>query len=385
MKNVCAIALALSILCGCAKRAPLPDLPERKITQVVAKDVESVTFLIGDMGKASWENSPLAHFVAQQVDAWSRDIGTDSAVSVVFLGDNIYPSGMHDPADKLYLSDSTAIDTQIRILSGPGAIANKARGIFIAGNHDWGHMFGPDGEKRLKNQEDWISRRRAGGINVRFLPPAATPGPGIVDVGRHLRMLFIDTAWWLLSADKNEKDRLMARLHAALAQRGARNVMIAAHHPMRSASSHGGLTSFWSAFGVKWLLQKSGAALQDLNSLPYRDLLSRLDATFNAAGPPLIFVGGHDHNLQVMQGINETEPRFILVTGAGSKSSKIGHAEGMLFRASEPGFMQVVVKKNGTVDLYVWAAPAQYLTCADAQCVADGVAAFRYRFGQPLK
>jgi hypothetical protein len=381
-----AFAVTACVLAGaCARKAPLPPLPESRIGLTPVSEVESVTFLAGDMGEATWENSPMAHYLAQQVDAWARDLKTDSAVTVLFLGDNVYPAGMHDRDDPLWSADSAALDSQIRILGGASARANNARGFFIAGTHDWGHMFGPKGEKRLKNQEDFISRRRASGINVRFLPPASTPGPGIVDIGKHFRMILIDTAWWLLSADKAEKERTMGRLHAALSQKGQREVLIAAHHPMRSASSHGGLTNFWSAFGVKWLLQKSGAALQDLNSLPYRDLLDRLNATFRAAGPPLVFVGGHDHNLQVMRAVNETEPRFLLVSGAGSKSSKIGQADGMLFRASDPGFMQVVVRKNGGVDLYVYATPVDYLTCATQQCVIDGTAKFSYRFGQTLK
>jgi hypothetical protein len=375
---------------SCAKK-PLPELPAAMIPEPLPADVESVIFVVGDMGAALWDRSPMPRRIARDVEWWSRALGRDSSVAVLFLGDNIYPGGMHDQEDPMWAADSMHLETQAQILAGPDARRNKSFGVFIAGNHDWGNKPGGPGERRIKNQEVFLARRRAGGTLVSLQPPNATPGPGILDVGNNFRMLLIDTAWWLLAADQAEKERMMDRMRAQLSQSHNRNVMIAAHHPLRSASSHGGAVAFWEAFGVRWLLYKSGAALQDLNSLPYRDFRDRLNKIFETEGAPLLFAGGHDHALQVMRGTSEHEPAYMVVSGAGSKSSKVGHTEGMLYRSEEPGFMKLVVRKNGGVDLFVYTAPSAYLYCdtgtpdVQRQCVESGAAEFTIKFGAKLK
>jgi hypothetical protein len=263
--------------------------------------------------------------------------------------------------------------------------------LFIAGNHDWGHNYGPVGEQRLKNQDAFLARRRARGVAVRLAPDATTPGPGVVDFGRSIRFVLIDTAWWLLSADAEEKQRTMTRLEQALRTRGSREVIMAAHHPMKSASAHGGAVSIWDLFGLKWLLNKSGASLQDLNSLPYRDFLNRVTAVFERTAPPLIFVGGHDHSLQALVAVKKEEPRYMLVSGAGSKSSKIGSKEGMMYRNQGPGYMMLVVRKNGGIDLYIYTAPPEYMMCdptpvlTQEACVQKALVAFQSDHSMTLK
>ena len=385
------VMAALILLVGSCAKKPLPELPSAMIDEPLPAEVESVIFIVGDMGAALWERSPMPRRMARDVEWWARALGRDSSVAVLYLGDNIYPAGLHDQEDPRWVQDSMHLETQVMILAGPEARKNKAFGVFIPGNHDWGNKPGGPGVRRVKNQEVFLSRRRAAGTLVSLQPPDATPGPGILDVGNNFRMLLIDTAWWLLAADDAEKTRMMDRMRAQLSQSHNRNVMIAAHHPLRSGSAHGGLVDFWKAFGVRWLLYKSGAALQDLNSLPYRDFRNRLNSIFETEGAPLLFAGGHDHALQVMRGINEHEPPYMLVSGAGSKSSKVGHTEGMVYRSDEPGFMKLVVKKNGGVDLFVYTAPPGFLYCDDTtpavqqQCVESGAAEFSIKFGMHLK
>lgn len=385
-----AFAAVVMTLFGCAKKE-LPVLPAVLTPLPPVAEIESVIFIVGDAGHVTWEQSPMVRSMAREVELWSERLARDSSVAVLFLGDNVYPAGMHLPTEREWPDDSTHLEAQIMILGGPRARAHKSFGVFIAGNHDWGHKYGAGGEQRIQNQEKFIDRRRNRGIHVRFLPPDATPGPGIVDVRSHLRMLLIDTAWWLLSADGEEKQRMMRRLQDGITTAGQRNVLIGAHHPVRSAGAHGGLSPFWTTVGVKWLLTKSGASLQDLNSLPYRDLITRLAAVFRLTGAPLVFAGGHDHSLQVLRGLNREEPSFILVSGSGSKLSRVGHAEGMLYRSLEPGYMMLVTKKDGSTDLFVHSAPESFLACDTGppefweQCVNAGAEAFRVTFGMTLK
>ena len=388
--------LTISLLCltvaACAGKAPLPDLPRSSLREAPADSIENVIFWIGDAGDADWSHSPIVRRLAADVDQWSRIVARDSAVAVVYLGDNVYPGGLRGPSTRPeYWADSTRLEAQVDVMRAPATQQFNSFALFIPGNHDWGHKFGAEGEARLGAMESFLARRNTQGINVQLVPKAGTPGPFVLDIGRYTRIIILDTAWWLLSPNAVEKRQLISRVEQAMASAGRRGVVIAAHHPYKSAGPHGGLEPFWKSLGIKWLLTRSGAALQDLNSLPYRDLLSQLKAVFERTGPPLLFAGGHDHVLQIIKATDDLDPHFMLVSGAGSKLSNVGHTDGMIYRSAEPGYMRMIVKKNGGIDLFVVSVDQSFLTCdrgdpaLTAQCVAAGAAAFRTGYGVSLR
>ena len=61
-------------------RIPVPDAPK----------VDAVLFLLGDAGELT-ERSPLSRALAADVERWSAALKRDSAVSVAYLGDMVYP------------------------------------------------------------------------------------------------------------------------------------------------------------------------------------------------------------------------------------------------------------------------------------------------------
>jgi hypothetical protein len=375
---------------GCGRKS-LPTLPPGALRDTPADSVESVVFWIGDAGAAVWQSNPMLHKLAADIDQWSRIVDRDSSVAVVYLGDNVYPAGVHDAGTPEFWSDSTHLEAQVEVMRAPGTRSNKSFAVFIPGNHDWGHKFGAGGERRLLNMQEFLNRRRAQGIKVSLQPRAGAPGPSVIDIGRHTRIIIIDTAWWLLAGNNPEKDRLMDDLLVAMSTAGNRAVILAAHHPYKSASSHGGFQSIWKGLGVRWLLTRSGAALQDLNSLPYRDLLDRMKVIFERTGPPLMFAGGHDHVLQVINATERLDPRYMIVSGAGSKVSKVGHIDGMVYRGEEPGYMRMIVKKGGGIELFVVAGPQDFKSCErgdpalTAQCISAGVQAFKNTYGARIR
>jgi hypothetical protein len=389
MKRAIALVTALSLM-ACAKTFP-PTPMKLEVREPTPDSVESVIFLIGDAGKASLESSPLLTRLRNEVEQWSSTV-RDSAVMVLYLGDNVYPVGMRDETDIAFAQDSIHLQAQLDVVAGDVARRKGTRAVFIAGNHDWGHMPGEKGRDRLWNQQRFIIRRsRAQKIFGDFQPQAGDPGPGVLNVGRTLRVLLIDTAWWLLEANPEEKNRFMAKFEREFVQRGNHELVVVSHHPWQSGSAHGGLVPFWQGIGVKWLLSRSGASLQDLNSLPYRDLKTRMGQVFEKTAPPLVLAGGHDHNLQVIKATSPHEPRFSLVSGAGSKSSKVASTDGSLFHRSEPGFMRLVAMRSGAIDLFVVSAPGEFLDCAVSgaaqleQCMTAGVQAFRTVYSTRLK
>jgi hypothetical protein len=384
------LIIAAVLLNGCGKSFP-PTPASLFVREPHADSVESVIFVIGDAGKATLETSPILHRLHNEIEQWSKSM-RDSTVIALFLGDNVYPVGLRDADDPAFAEDSTHMQGQLDVVSGEEARRHGTRAVFIAGNHDWGHMAGEPGRVRVANMHRFIARRsRAGGFHAEFEPRAGDPGPGVIILGRYLKLLLIDTAWWLLEANPAEKDRFIAKLEREMANRGDRELVIAAHHPWQSGSAHGGLVPFWQTIGVKWLLSRSGASLQDLNSLPYRDLKTRIAQVFAQTKPPLLFAGGHDHNLQVLKGTQPGDPPFSVVSGAGSKGSDVGPTEGMLFRRAEPGFMRLVVLKSGAIDLFVVSANEDFLDCSNMseffleQCLETGAREFRTVFSTRLR
>ncbi len=374
------LAATLALCCAATSCATLPPLPEWEAIPVpAAPDVESVIYFIGDAGDALPGDSPILRALREDVDRWAGQLAQDSSVVVLFLGDNVYPAGLHDRGTATFSQDSAHLGAQVEVVSGPTARSHGARAYFVAGNHDWGKLLGESGVQRLENEDSMLARIAVGGPSVRLVPEAGSPGPALVDVGSHVRLLFLDTAWWLYEQDLAGKDSLMYGVQEALRSAGRRQVILASHHPYMSSGSHGGLVPFWQTLGLEYLLYKTGSLLQDLNSEPYKELLRRLRETFATVRRPLLYAGGHDHSLQMFVGPGAGDPYYALVSGSASKGTKIGRAPNMRFKAAQPGFMRLVVRRDGHMDLFVLGVPPEYMLCpagagpATTECMENGV------------
>lgn len=388
-----ALLALLVLLVGCSvPRAPL--VVHERISLPEPGEVAQVVFLVGDAGQARMESYPIMPRVRDDIEWWAERLEADSAVSVLFLGDIVYPLGLHPPGSDLFPHDSAIVMDQVQLLAGPASTARQAHGYFMAGNHDWGLKTEWEGFVRLKTLDDFLGMaRQATGAHAHLVPEAGTGGPYVVDVGDHVRLLLLDTAWWLLdegSGGAAARDEVLRKIEEAIVEAGAREVLIAAHHPFKSVGPHGGGTSFWSTLGVRYLLTRSGAILQDLTSVPYRELSRGLRLIFERTGPVLAFIGGHEHSLQVIGAVNETDPTYSIVSGSASKISSIGTTPGMRFAHSAPGYMRLFIMKDGGLRLFVEAAPVEFRACsgserARAECMSKGVASFETVYSQRLR
>ncbi|HEX6926930.1 MAG TPA: hypothetical protein VF167_16015 [Longimicrobiaceae bacterium] len=397
----CLLLWLFILFVGCI-REPAPAPAVEAVGPPDPADVESVIFLVGDGGDATAATHPILPRLHQDIEWWAGALERDSSVYVLFLGDIVYPEGLHDQGTGEWPRDSTVVMDQVLLLAGPQARLRGARGYFLAGNHDWGMDTNLVGARTVALLSNFlVMAGRHTGANVALEPPAGTGGPTVVDVGSHIRMLLLDTAWWLLYGNEDDAFRNRAVLEGieeAMQTAGEREILIAAHHPFKSAGPHGGHFSFWETFGLRYILARSGAILQDLTSLPYRELERGLRQIFARLEPPLIFAGGHEHSLQVIHGTEATDPVFNLVSGAASKNSEVGEAPGKQFGVSAPGYQKLVIFEDGSIHLYVEAAPPEYLSCPSSSavsnpesspegqaCMAEGLAAFQTVHSQRLR
>ena len=229
------------------------------------------------------------------------------------------------------------------------------------------------------------------GILVSLNPADGSPGPLIRDIRDNVRIVFLDTHWFLRGPSSSERAAFFDDLREAITSAGDRHVILTAHHPYQSAGPHGAIVPGLHAWGVGYLLRQAGALVQDLNSPAYSSLLDGMRRIFEEAErPPLLFVGGHDHSLQVLQRQVDSDPAYMLVSGAGSKISSIRTLPGMHYGAGRPGYMLLVLRTNGAIDLFVVAGAPQLLTCPEGEpealesCMVQGENAFDIVYGQTL-
>jgi len=321
--------------------------------------VAQTLFLIGDAGKPAKGTEPVLIALRHQLER-SADRAT-----VAFLGDNLYPDGLPDPGHPEFAEMARRLDDQVDAVKDTGA-----RVVFIPGNHDWA-KGGPEGWTAVRRQERRVEER--GGPRVVFLPNDGCPGPEVVDAGERLRLVALDTQWWLHAHVRPEhpgspcasdsEPEVVAGLRAALDGAGGRDVVVLGHHPLQSGGPHGG------KFGLKqhlfpltdWkkglfiplpivgsaypLSRGSGITPQDIPSDEYRRMRDALAGAMRGR-MPLAWAGGHEHVLQV---IESREWGRVLVSGSGiyGHATHVRNVLGSLYRAARPGFMRIDFLRDG--------------------------------------
>jgi hypothetical protein len=311
-----------------------PYLSPRAVAAIDRKDDPSYRLiLIGDGGAPRAKDQTLA-----LLGIWAD--ARPSRTTVLFLGDNVYPSGLRD-GDRA--RGEAILRQQLE--------ATSAAKLFIPGNHDWGFSARTiEVAGTLINEQRFIEAHAA--EHAEFEPKDGCPGPvakTLVPPGKELAggltVLVVDFHWWLLPealrphcAGIEDTADFLDRLAQELAARKGENVVVAAHHPLRSGGPHGGLTrGFWIDVGANLFYHLYGT-LQDLWEPSYAQMV-RVVSEALSKQPPLAFVAGHDHSLQVVEGGDVA--RLLVVSGAGSAPMITGvtSIEGTLFAHSHPGFV----------------------------------------------
>ena len=327
--------------------------------------IDVTLFLIGDAGApaAPPDSEPVLLALRTEAAAAPNPV-------IVFLGDNVYPDGMPDSAAAGRRDAERRLGAQVDVVR-----ASRARGIFIPGNHDWAGD-GPDGWEAVRRQGRYLVARDG---QVALLPADGCPGPAVVDVGATVRLIALDTQWWLRdgprprdpesSCGTDSEAEVVDSLRVALRGAGGRRVVVAGHHPIESGGPHGGhfnvqdhvfpLTA-WK--GWVWLplpiigsaypiARRSGISSQDVSGSAYRRLRAALDTVFREL-PPLVYAAGHDHAQQVIAG---SQARYVLVSGAGyfGHTSPVAWRDSTRFAASRSGYMRLDVQRDGRVRLAV--------------------------------
>jgi len=363
MKQVAFIFLAA--LCSCSLQSPfIRDTHRNNVPVMLADSIAHTLFLIGDAGES------LPHGKEPTFQILLNHASQQPKVStIIFLGDNIYPKGLPDSTHPERQEMERRLNEQIAIVEKSGA-----HSVFIPGNHDWEYQ-GSDGWKTLRRQEAFIAAKNL--PTVTMLPKNGYPGPSVLDIGDSIRVIALDTQWWLHGYEKplydgdtdeeQTKRRFLDSLSVVL--HTARKTIVVAHHPIESYGEHGGFFDWrdhlfplrklvgWLWFplpGIGSLYPISrmmGISTQDFSNDRYAELRAKLDSVLSSSSP-LIYAAGHEHALQVLK---RAARYYYLVSGKGVQQhdEALTYGEHTIFAHRGAGFMRVDFSLSGEVRLGV--------------------------------
>ncbi len=313
------------------------------------KEILHSFYLIGDGG-----NSPIG-IQTEAIKDFKNELSNASKNSTaLFLGDNIYPAGLPKKDHEQRELAEHQLEVQTK------SVENfKGRTIFIPGNHDWYS----NGLKGLKRQENYVEKKL--GKNT-FLPENGCPIEKI-NINNDLVLVLVDSQWYLENWDKhptiNDDCEIKTRTlffdeyESIIKKSRGKTTIVAIHHPMFTNGAHGGQYSLeqqlfpthhkipMPVLGsvANFIRKTGGVANVDIQNKKYRELQKRL-VTLSQENDKVVFVSGHDHNLQYL--VEDNLPQ--IVSGSGSKLNPARNVGNGQFVYATNGYARLDVFKDGS-------------------------------------
>jgi hypothetical protein len=309
--------------------------------------------LIGDAGLPNPAGEPMMRALQNEIAA------APEKSFVIFLGDNLYPVGLADTLTEAGREGLRILRAQMQPLRDTGT-----RGLFVPGNHDWA-QGAPDGWENVVRQERFINTEGAGLFGME--PRDGCPGPVIIDLGLLVRVIAIDSHWWLHPSTKGgpgrcnpgTEDGVVDSIRVALATAGDRRTIVVAHHPIVSGGQHGGYFD-WPTYLFPfhpWARTAGLFARQDVTGREYRHMSASLARAF-VVDTPTIYAAGHEHNLQVFR---RDPAKYLLVSGTGiyGHTTPTRRITGIRYIREASGYQRITFLDDGRARLSVMVVDAQ--------------------------
>lgn len=343
-----------------------------------ADTIQQRIVLIGDGGALINGRHPVPASV-------KKVIPFDKKTLILYLGDNLYKEGLPDDAYIGYNDAKAVLDSQLQIVEN-----TPARLIMVPGNHDWNNG-GREGYQAILRQQTYVNV--LGKDNVQYFPQDGCPGPVEISLTPDVVLVLFDSQWFLHLWDKPgiESDcayktqaEFMSQLSDIFTRNFRKLVILACHHPFRSTGIHGGyfglkqhifpLTDKWKnlyiplpVIGSVYPISRSVfGSPQDLPHPVYANMVRDIEQIAKTH-PNVIFTAGHDHSLSL---IKDSNYHYIL-SGSGSKTSRVAKSKKTLFAAMEHGFATIDISVNKNVDVSFYATKMDSVAKIFSQHILD--------------
>lgn len=315
--------------------------------------VEARLVLIGDAGNFEKGKHPVLNAVKQTVPI-------DKKTTVLYLGDNLYSTGLPDEEYAYYNMRRTVLDSQIAIANG-----TDANVYFIPGNHDW-DRGGKGGWEAILRQQRYIDNQS--NKRVQFYPKDGCPGPVEIELTKDVVLVLFDSQWWIHAFDKpgvesdceyKTKLQVLDHIEDILQKNMKKLVLIACHHPFRSYGIHGGYFTLKQhifpftdlkpnlyiplpLIGSIYPIARGVFGVpEDLSHPNYSNMIRDVEAVASIH-PNVVFLAGHEHNLQFIKDSLFT----YVVSGSGTKRTRVSNNINAPFTSDQNGFAVINLLKN---------------------------------------
>ena len=325
--------------------------------------VQARIVVIGDAGSFHKDaNGKDRHYV---VSAVKKTVPIDAKTTIIYVGDNLYYTGLPNEMLPYYDIRRAVLDSQALIAKG-----TKAKVYFMPGNHDW-NREGPGGWEAIKREQRYIDNEPTD--NVQFFPKDGCPGPVEVPINKDITLIIVDSQWWLQAYEKpgiesdcsaKTREEVISQLDDILERNAQKLVLFAEHHPFKSYGIHGGYFTIKQhifpftemkknlyiplpVLGSIYPITRSVfGTVQDLHSPQYENMIRDLQGVLKKY-PNVIYIAGHEHNLQLIKDSSS----YYLISGAGTNKSRVSqNKKHLLFGKQMNGFAELKVSKNKNVN-----------------------------------
>ncbi len=276
-----------------------------------------------------------------------------SITNVLFSGDFIDDNGIGESANA---EDLAKLERLLKLGD------EHTHLYFLPGDREWDNG-GKKGMKKVKALEDYFKEN--GKERHHFLAEDACPGPEIIDVGSSIRIIALNTHWFVHKHKKpveehgdcdqlNEAD-LWEAIEDEIKTFENRQVIIAGHHPVISYGGYAGYRQFKRYLLPPFIGSFIGAYHQNIGTtkdLAHEKMKAYGDQMRNLLSryPGIIYTSGHEYDRQ----INYAWENYHINSGALVKSKDIGLGKFSFYREDGLGFSMIRIFENGAVDVQVY-------------------------------
>ncbi len=370
-----AIFSCLLFVVSCGTPRPFYETGQaQKPDSVQTKEIDYSVFLIGDTGRPVLNGTD---YVLEALEYQLKEAGDSS--TVVFLGDNIYDSGMTpDTNSSARQEDEAIMNRNMRTLTD-----YRGQAYFIPGNHDWWN-----GISGLEAQARFIEEYPT--AEAEFHPRNGCPGPVGIDMGESWYLIMLDSQWMVAESynpnprvencEFKTRTEVINQTSKLAEEHSSKHVVIATHHPFFSNGSHGGYYTFRDHVfpltnlvdnlylplpiigSIYPLYRKLGRSPQDINHQQYQEFIYQVREAVEDIDN-VFFAAGHEHSLSFYEkektDADKEGTDFFITSGSGSKKSYARTGYGAEFVYSQNGFAKLISYKDGSVSVEFWVPDKQ--------------------------
>lgn len=263
------------------------------------------------------------------------------------------------------IKQENRLNEQLLINFIKGQKSSGVNVLSVTGDHDWDNSgyYGLDTVSALKDRF-----KSAIGNNI-FIPKKDCPGPYVKDIGEHLRIIGINSQWWLhpyrkiLPTDSECKNilkvQILEELDEAIESANGRKVIIVAHHPLISGGVFGGNSNllgqlfpfahnnprnktFLPVFGTIYHSYRQNiGSLQDFSNSVYKQYIKDIeDVLYDHEN--VIVCSSHEYDLQLLQLNNN----YQIISGNLLRSAQVSEIENTIYKNNKTGFAKLEFSAN---------------------------------------